>query len=203
MALQQELALTGLARPSQPCFSIRRLRCITEGRLCCILMPSAALKGKNSSLALQVQLASCKTLAVQSCCRLFCPHSPHHWPCEPRRGETASDPSLDPSLWQPAASDPIPQGPQGPCFAPAPQQARRRPPPPRRRRGHRLEGRQRQSRRRSASLLRSREYRTRPRSRRRPRSRVRAWSATTRAPRPPRHGKRGTRRFDLPCRLIT
>ena len=160
-------------------------------------------KGKKLELALQVQLASCKTLAVQSCCRLFCPHSPHHWPCEPRRGETASDPSLDPSLGQPAASDPIPQGPQGPCFAPAPQQARRRPPPPRRRRGHRLEGRQRQSRRRSASPLRSREYRTRQRRRRRPRSRARAWSATTRALRPPRRGKRGTRRFGRPCRLIT
>ena len=160
-------------------------------------------KGKKLELALQVQLASCKTLAVQSCCRLFCPHSPHHWPCEPRRGETASDPSLDPSLWQPAASDPIPQGPQGPCFAPAPQQARRRPPPPRRRRGHRLEGRQRQSRRRSASLLRSRESRTRPPRRRRPRSRARAWSATARTLRPPRHGKRGTRRFGRPCRLIT
>ncbi len=154
-------------------------------------MPSAAFRPKTRKLALWRQLAFSKALAVQSS-TTFCPNWPHHWPCEPRGGETASDPSLDPSLGQPAASDPIPQGPQGPCFAPAPQQARRRLPSLLRHRGRRC------PRKPNVSQLRSPACPIPTRRRRRSRS-SRVWStssasASARAPQPPRPARRGIRR---------
>ena len=51
-------------------FFDRCLQCITEGRLCCRLMPSAALWLENSRGAAGSQLAACNTLAFQSSTRL-------------------------------------------------------------------------------------------------------------------------------------